>query len=289
MLIPYRQVVSREAAAMPPSGDATPRSTPDLRIVALVGIAAGLLGGLFGVGGGLIIVPGLVLLVKLERRLANGTSLAATLPIALASLSTYLYNGNVDWAVAGFLASGTVVGAIIGTKLLTILPKRTITIIFIVTVLATAIRLFTTADSAGRDSVTIYSGLLLVFIGLATGTLSGLLGIGGGVVMVPAMVVGLDMVPVIAKGTSVAVIVPTSIMGTIRNRKTAYVDLKVATVAGLSGAVTAIMGGMIADSISTSLSNIMFAFLLLFVAGTQLVTLRSDRRTDLAAAAVIVD
>lgn len=274
---------------MPPSGDATPRSTPDLRIVALVGIAAGLLGGLFGVGGGLIIVPGLVLLVKLERRLANGTSLAATLPIALASLSTYLYNGNVDWAVAGFLASGTVVGAIIGTKLLTILPKRTITIIFIVTVLATAIRLFTTADSAGRDSVTIYSGLLLVFIGLATGTLSGLLGIGGGVVMVPAMVVGLDMVPVIAKGTSVAVIVPTSIMGTIRNRKTAYVDLKVATVAGLSGAVTAIMGGMIADSISTSLSNIMFAFLLLFVAGTQLVTLRSDRRTDLAAAAVIVD
>lgn len=274
---------------MPPSGDATPRSTPDLRIVALVGIAAGLLGGLFGVGGGLIIVPGLVLLVKLERRLANGTSLAATLPIALASLSTYLYNGNVDWAVAGFLASGTVVGAIIGTKLLTILPKRTITIIFIVTVLATAVRLFTTADSAGRDSVTIYSGLLLVFIGLATGTLSGLLGIGGGVVMVPAMVVGLDMVPVIAKGTSVAVIVPTSIMGTIRNRKTAYVDLKVATVAGLSGAVTAIMGGMIADSISTSLSNIMFAFLLLFVAGTQLVTLRSDRRTDLAAAAVIVD
>lgn len=274
---------------MPPSGDATPRSTPDLRIVALVGIAAGLLGGLFGVGGGLIIVPGLVLLVKLERRLANGTSLAATLPIALASLSTYLYNGNVDWAVAGFLASGTVVGAIIGTKLLTILPKRTITIIFIVTVLATAVRLFTTADTAGRDSVTTYSGLLLVFIGLATGTLSGLLGIGGGVVMVPAMVVGFDMVPVIAKGTSVAVIVPTSIMGTIRNRKTAYVDLKVATVAGLSGAVTAIMGGMIADSISTSLSNIMFAFLLLFVAGTQLVTLRSDRRTDLAAAAVIVD
>ena len=274
---------------MPRSGDATPRSTPDLRIVALVGIAAGLLGGLFGVGGGLIIVPGLVLLVKLERRLANGTSLAATLPIALASLSTYLYNGNVDWAVAGLLASGTVVGAIIGTKLLTILPKRTITIIFIITVLATAVRLFTTADTAGRDNVTIYSGLLLVFIGLATGTLSGLLGIGGGVVMVPAMVVGLDMVPVIAKGTSVAVIVPTSIMGTIRNRKTAYVDLKVATVAGLSGAVTAIMGGMIADSISTSLSNIMFAFLLLFVAGTQLITLRSDRLTDLAAAAVIVD
>ena len=145
--------------------------------------------------------------------------------------------------------------------------------------LATAARLFTTADSAGRDNASPSTqGSYSSVIGLATGTLSGLLGIGGGVVMVPAMVVGLDMVPVIAKGTSVAVIVPTSIMGTIRNRKTAYVDLKVATVAGLSGAVTAVMGGMVADSISTSLSNIMFAFLLLFVAGTQLVTLRSDRR-----------
>ncbi len=257
--------------------------------MALVGITAGLLGGLFGVGGGLIIVPGLVLVVKLERRLANGTSLAATLPIALASLSTYLYNGNVDWAVAGFLASGTIVGAVIGTKLLTILPKRTITIIFIVTVLATAARLFMTSETAGRDNATVYTALLLVLIGLATGTLSGLLGIGGGVVMVPAMIVGLDMVPVVAKGTSVAVIVPTSIVGTIRNRKTAYVDLKVAAVAGLSGAVTAVMGGMIADSISTSVSNIMFAFLLLFVAGTQFITLRSDRRADLLAAAAAVD
>ncbi len=251
----------------------------------MVGIAAGALGGLFGVGGGLIIVPGLVLVVKLERRLANGTSLAATLPIALASLSTYLYNDNVDWAVAALLATGTIVGAIIGTKLLTILPKRTITIVFIVTVLATAIRLFTTSDTTGRDGLTIFTAILLVIIGLTTGTLSGLLGIGGGVVMVPAMVVALGMVPVIAKGTSVAVIVPTSIMGTIRNRKTANVDLKVAGVAGFSGAVTAIIGGTVADSISTSVSNVMFAFLLLFVAGTQFVTLRSDRRADLAAAA----
>ena len=133
------------------------------------------------------------------------------------------------------------------------------------------------------------TALLLIVIGLATGTLSGLLGIGGGVVMVPAMVVVLGMVPVIAKGTSVAVIVPTSIMGTVRNRKTANVDLTVAAVAGFSGAVTAVIGGMIADSISTSVSNVMFAFLLLFVAGTQLYTLRSDRQADLAAAAAAVD
>jgi uncharacterized membrane protein YfcA len=250
---------------------------PDMRIVALVGLAAGALGGLFGVGGGLIIVPGLVLVVKLERRLAHGTSLAATLPIALASLSTYVVNGNVDWAVAPLMAIGTVTGAIVGTKLLTILPKRTITIVFIVTVLATAVRLFLATETTGRDNLTAWSGVLLVIIGLATGTLSGLLGIGGGVVMVPAMVVLFGMVPVIAKGTSVAVIVPTSIMGTIRNRANANVDLKVAAVAGGCGVLSAIAGGIVADGISTSVSNVMFGVLLLFVAGTQFMTLRSDR------------
>lgn len=248
-----------------------------MRIVALVGLAAGALGGLFGVGGGLIIVPGLVLVAKLERRLAHGTSLAATLPIALASLSTYVVNGNVDWAVAPLMAIGTVTGAIIGTKLLTILPRRTITIVFMVTVLATAVRLFLATETTGRDNLTTWSGVLLVVIGLATGTLSGLLGIGGGVVMVPAMVVLFGMVPVIAKGTSVAVIVPTSIMGTIRNRANANVDLKVAAVAGGCGILSAIAGGIIADGITTGVSNVMFGILLLFVAGTQFLTLRSDR------------
>lgn len=244
---------------------------------------------MFGVGGGLIIVPGLVLVVKLDRRLANGTSLAATLPIALASLSTYAYDDNVDWAIAGLLILGSVAGAVIGTKLLTILPKRTITIIFIVTVLATAIRLFTTSETTGRADLTVTMGVVLVVIGLTTGTLSGLLGIGGGVVMVPAMVVVLGMVPVFAKGTSVSVIVPTSIVGTIRNRKTAYVDFKVAGVAGGCGAAMAVIGGTVADGISTSVSNIMFAFLLLFVAATQFVTLRSDRLADVERAAAPVD
>jgi uncharacterized membrane protein YfcA len=268
----------RAPSVRPVANMATPTATgPDLRIVALVGLAAGALGGLFGVGGGLIIVPGLVLVAKLERRLAHGTSLAATLPIALASLSTYLVNGNVDWAVAPFMAIGTVTGAIIGTKLLTILPKRTITIVFIVTVLATAVRLFLATETTGRDNLTAWSALLLAVIGLAAGTLSGLLGIGGGVVMVPAMVVLFGMLPVIAKGTSVAVIVPTAIMGTLRNRANANVDLRVAALAGGCGVVSAIAGGIIADSISSGLSNVMFGFLLLFVAGTQFLTLKSDR------------
>jgi uncharacterized membrane protein YfcA len=240
-----------------------------------VGAAAGLLGGLFGVGGGLIIVPGLVSLAKMERRLAHGTSLAATLPIAAASLLTYLSHGNVDWAVALFLATGAIAGAIVGTQLLRVIPKNLLVIVFVITVLATATRLLLGSDTSGRVDLTIPMALLLVVIGFITGTLAGLLGIGGGVIMVPAMVVVLDMVTVIAKGTSVAVIVPTAIMGTIRNRKHANADIRVAAVVGGFGVVTAVVGGTISDRLSDDVANAMFAALLVFVAITQLLSLRS--------------
>lgn len=241
----------------------------------MVGAAAGLLGGLFGVGGGLIIVPGLVSLARMERRLAHGTSLAATLPIAAASLLTYLSHGNVDWAVALFLAIGAIAGAIAGTQLLRVIPKNLLVIVFVITVLATATRLLLGSDTSGRVDLTIPMALLLVVIGFVTGTLAGLLGIGGGVIMVPAMVVVLDMVTVIAKGTSVAVIVPTAIMGTIRNRKHANADIRVAAVVGGFGVVTAVVGGTISDRLSDDVANAMFAVLLVFVAITQLLSLRS--------------
>ena len=250
-------------------------SSVQFRHAALVGAAAGLLGGLFGVGGGLIIVPGLVTLAKMERRLAHGTSLAATLPIAAASLLTYLLHGNVDWAVALFLAIGAIVGAIAGTQLLRVIPKNVLVIVFVVTVLATATRLLLGSDTSGRADLTVPMALSLVVVGFITGTLAGLLGIGGGVIMVPAMVVGLDMVTVVAKGTSVAVIVPTAIMGTIRNRKHANADIRVAAVVGGFGVVTAIVGGTISDRLSDDVANAMFAALLVFVAITQLLSLRS--------------
>jgi uncharacterized membrane protein YfcA len=96
--------------------------------------------------------------------------------------------------------------------------------------------------------------------------LAGLLGIGGGVVMVPAMSVFFSDLSVVAKGTSVAVIIPTSIMGTWRNWKADNVDLRVAAIVGLAGIPSAIGGGIIADQMSQDLSNILFASLVLIVA-----------------------
>lgn len=241
---------------------------------AAIGCIAGVLGGLFGVGGGFIIVPGLMGLAKMERRLAHGTSMAATLPIAFGSFITYLAHGHVDWPVVLFLTIGSIAGAVVGTHLLRIIPHTVLVIVFVVTVLLTATRLLIASDSGGRADMTVAMAISMIVVGFVAGVLSGLLGIGGGVVRVPAMIVLYDMSAVIAKGTSSAAIIPTAIVGTLRNRKHANVDLRTAAIVGAFGAVAAVLGGTIATRLSDQLSNAMFAILLLVVAASQLLSLR---------------
>ena len=119
-----------------------------------------------------------------------------------------------------------------------------------------------------------------LFIGLVTGVLSGLLGVGGGVVMVPAMMMLLHVEGVIAKGTSLAVIIPTAAMGTWRNRSKNNVDMRAAGVVAASGIVAAVAGGWIAARMSDSLSNFLFATLLIVVAVRLLFQARRDRRNN---------
>lgn len=246
--------------------------TPGLAVI--IGLGAGLLAGLFGVGGGLIIVPGLLVFGRMDRRIAHGTSLGSTLLISTASLVTYLVHGNVDWAIAAVLAAGSMAGAVIGTHLLQIVPKSVLVYLFVAVVLATAVRLFTTTDVSDHRDLTIGVGLLLAIIGLLAGTLAGLLGIGGGVIMVPAMVLLLGVGPAVAKGTSVAVIVPTAAIGTVRNRGNRNVDLRTAALVGAFGSITAVIGASISDHLSDQTANVLFAGLLVAVAITQLATFR---------------
>ena len=211
-------------------------------------------------------MPAFVLLLKFDQRLANGTSLGAVLPISISGLITYWTQDNVDWYMALWLAIGALGGAVVGTKWIHILPKKVLGYLFAAMLLITAIRLFIPLHADGRSALTVFTAIALVFIGFVTGTLAGLLGIGGGVVMVPAMAVFFNELSVVAKGTSVAVIIPTSIMGTWRNWKADNVDLRVAAIVGLSGIISAIGGATVADHMSQDLSNVLFASLVLVVA-----------------------
>jgi len=257
--------------------DAPAHSDKRLAQIAVVGVLAGFLAGMFGVGGGILIVPGLVLATHMSQRLAHGTSLAAVVPISVASLASYAAHDNVDWHVALWLAIGAVGGAVIGTRLLHVLPHRTLAILFAAVLVASAVRLFIATDAGGRDALTFATVLALLVVGLVTGIFAGLLGVGGGIVMVPAMILLFHIPPVFAKGTSAAVIIPAALMGTWRNRTNDNTDLKAAAVIGVAGIVTAAVGGIIADRMSDDLSNVLFASLLLIVAARLVWGLLRDR------------
>jgi uncharacterized protein len=84
----------------------------------LIGAAAGVLAGMFGIGGGLIIVPALVILFGFKQHAAVGTSLGALLlPVGAIGAWVYWRNGNVNLRYSALLAAGLLVGAFLGAKL----------------------------------------------------------------------------------------------------------------------------------------------------------------------------
>ena len=87
-------------------------------LVSLLGLLAGVISGLFGVGGAVVIIPGLVLIAKLPQHTAHGTSLAALLlPVGVLGVLVYSKRQQVNWGYAAVVAVGLLIGAYFGARL----------------------------------------------------------------------------------------------------------------------------------------------------------------------------
>ena len=106
-----------------------------------LGLAAGFVGGLFGIGGGVVVVPGLVLWLKFGPHQASGTSVATIIASAGAALISFAGGGSVDWKAAALITSGAVVGAAIGTRILHLIPAKMLTRAFSVLLVVAAARM----------------------------------------------------------------------------------------------------------------------------------------------------
>ncbi len=107
----------------------------------LIGTAAGAFSGLFGVGGGIVIVPLLIALFAYPERLATGTSLAAILLIAAFAVVMQSAYGEVDFDRGLLLAAPAVLGVIIGTAIQQKIPERTVSLLFAVILVAVAVEM----------------------------------------------------------------------------------------------------------------------------------------------------
>jgi len=101
----------------------------DPKLIA-IGVGGGLLSGLLGVGGGVVMVPALVLWARYGQRDAHALSLGAIIPISIAGIATYGIAGKVQYWDALGLAAGAIVGAQIGAGILARLDERLLKIVF---------------------------------------------------------------------------------------------------------------------------------------------------------------
>lgn len=247
-----------------------PSRVPHWAKCIFIGLLAGLLSGLFGVGGGTVIVPLLILLCRFDQRLAAGTSLAAILPTAVVGVVSYAANGSVAWLAALLLAVGAVAGAQVGTWLLPRLPLRVLQWGFVAFLAVVIVNLFLVIPTRDADLVIGWGeGLGLLAVGIVTGILAGLLGVGGGVVVVPALILLFGASDLIAKGTSLLMMIPTALSGTIGNVRRRNVDLKAAAWVAVGSCATTVLGAYLARVLDASVATPLFALFLVVIA-TQL-------------------
>lgn len=115
----------------------------------LIGLSAGVLSGIFGIGGGIIIVPLLIWLAKMHPRMATGTSLGALLlPVGILGASTYWRTGEINVRAALLLAGGLLVGGLVGGRVAHLLDGVIVQRAFAVLLVLTAVKLWLGAPEA---------------------------------------------------------------------------------------------------------------------------------------------
>ena len=234
--------------------DESPRG---IAVMVVVGVLVGLLSGLFGIGGGTIIVPALVWLGLTQR---PATSMLAIIPTSVSGVLSYAVNGNVDWIAALLVFVGMFVGGQIGSLLLSRLSEvvlRWAFVVFMAFVILSQLIFVPSRDSS--IELNLVTGLLMVVFGVIAGILASLLGVGGGAILVPSLSILFDASDLIARGTSLLAMFPNAVTTTVANVRRRMVHAKVGLIIGIVAALTAPLGTWIAEAMTPRTGEILFA------------------------------
>jgi hypothetical protein len=232
----------------------------------LIGLAGGFIGGMFGVGGGIIMVP-LLTWAGFTQKQAQGTSLSATVPLALISATIYAAAGSVNLHSAIPLALGGVIGAYIGTALVRRFSNRLLYQLFNIMLLLIAIRHATSVLGIIRFMQPGTTIAILAFpAGILAGFVSGFFGVGGGVVFVPTGVQFLGLGEKVAQGSSFLAIIPTALLGFFRYHSSGYTRVPVIAPIIIGAVMGSIISSVIAIDINDKPLALAFSVFLALVA-----------------------
>jgi uncharacterized membrane protein YfcA len=211
-----------------------------------VGLVSGVLAGLFGVGGGIVMTPGVQVLLGAPAIVSLATPLPAIFPTALAGALTYARRGELDARAATWLAVPGLAGAAVGAWLTDLVQTSLLLLITAGLLGWQALRIVRQGRRARQERSAEGSEAILAVAGLAAGLISGLLGIGGGLVLVPFLAGWLGMPLKRALGTSLLAIVAIVVPGTIVHAALGNVDLGIAVALAVGAVPGARLGAGIA-------------------------------------------
>lgn len=232
----------------------------------LTGLLAGILAGILGIGGGIVMVPLMVGFFRVTQHQAHGTSLAAMVFVGLIGAATYALQGSLDLLASVLLATTAIVTAHIGARHASSLPEWKLRRSFGAFVVVVSVLLFLKPliPSFVYFSEGWRKGFILLAAGSFSGFLSGMLGVGGAVIMIPVMVllVGLDQHT--AQGSSLLTMVPAGIVGAWTHMR--YGNIETRLLRGLIPAVCigTYLGGTIAHFFQDGSLRFVFGVMLVW-------------------------
>lgn len=249
----------------------------------IVGLIAGVLSGMFGIGGGVVIVPILTSFFGFTLQQAVGTSLAALLmPVGIFAVIEYYRAGKLKIGVSLLVSVGLLVGALFGARLALGLPTDTLQKLYALFLLYAAWRFAEprkwfaewqqsrrgiAAPKPAVEAVLSAPWYTLLALGLGAGVISGMFGVGGGIVIVPALVGLLRFDQKLAVGTSLgALLLPVGLGGVIEYYNAGLLDLGAALAVALGLLVGALFGARVALGLSSTTIKRLYGVFLLFVA-----------------------
>lgn len=216
----------------------------------LIGLIAGVLSGLFGVGGGIVMTPGIQVLLGTSPIVALATPLPVILPTAFTGAMTYRKAGEIDLRAVGWMVGPGIVGSVGGAALTGVVNTHLLLVVTAVLLAwqAAGILRGARARAAGGSDAPRFEATPSMYlgIGLVAGFVSGLLGIGGGLIMVPLLAGWLGMPLKRALGTSLLAIVALVIPGTIVHTALGHIDWAIFVVVTLGAVPGARIGARVA-------------------------------------------
>jgi uncharacterized membrane protein YfcA len=236
----------------------------------LIGLLAGGFGGLVGLGGGAIMIPLMVRFFRFSQHQAHGTSLMALVFTGLAGAATYYMNGSVDFMAAACLASAAIFTARFGALYANALPEWKLKRAFGVFLICVSMLLLAKPYLAhlavlSHPAVTWVKIVALLASGAAAGFIGGMMGVGGGSLMVPAMVLVVGLSQYTAQGSSLLAMVPTGMVGSFTHWRLGNVVLRILPGLILGIIAGSFLGGSLAHFLSQAALRLVFAAVLVWM------------------------